>query len=581
MIYKRLFQYVKPYMHILILSMVCMIFVSGLTSLVALLVKPVLDKIFINKQEGMLYILPEVILGAYILKSFFDFAQAYLTSYVGQKVVMDIRKKIYENLVEFPLSYFKKVPTGVLISRITNDVTLLQGAVTNALTSIIKDLFTIAGLVGVIFYRDFKLAIISFCVFPIASVPIVKFGKRIKRISRRNQEIMAVLTNFLNETIQGIKMVKAFCMEDYEKKRFSETVRKLFKSYMRSQLIRSLSSPVIESLGGIGIAVVVFYGGYSVIKGETTPGNFFSFMTATMMLYRPIRKLSKSNNIINQGLAAAERVFKVLDEAKDIKEKKSGRVVSKIRGDIEFKNVYFKYEDSEDFVLKDINLKVEKGKVLALVGESGAGKTTLVDLILRFYDVSYGKITIDGIDIRDLDLTILRKNISIVSQNVFLFNDTIRNNIAYGDVTKSFEEIVSAAKAANAHEFITQMPDGYDTVVGEHGTRLSGGEKQRISIARAILKDAPILILDEATSSLDTKSENEIQEALKNLTLGKTTIVIAHRLSTVMNADKIVVLKDGEIVEEGDHKTLIERGGEYKTLYETQFAKGELRWNFQ
>jgi subfamily B ATP-binding cassette protein MsbA len=406
-------------------------------------------------------------------------------------------------------------------------------------------------------------------VFPLTIYPIAKFGQKMRKVATRTQVTMGSLSNLLQETISGTRIVKAFGMEDYENKRFAQENEQLLKLTLKSVSINAISSPVMEFLGSIGIAAIIIYGGYQVINSHSTPGTFFSFLGALIMLYAPIKNLTRVNNTIQQGIAAAERVFALIDTIPDIKNRENAVVLHKISEGIAIENVTFRYETAP--VLKNIHLTIKAGEVVAFVGMSGGGKTTLVNLIPRFYDVSDGRILIDGMDIRDVTIESLRKQIGIVTQQTILFNDTVHNNIAYGDIQKSDSDIIQAAKAANAHDFIIKLPKGYDTIIGEQGTKLSGGERQRVSIARALLKDAPILILDEATSSLDTEAEIEVQDALENLMKGRTTLVIAHRLSTIRNADRIIVLVAGEIVEEGTHETLLEKQGEYYKLYNMQF----------
>ncbi len=549
-----------------------MMFVSAATAGVAFLVKPVIDDTFINKDISMLYLIPIAIIVLYLVKGVFDYGQAYLMGYVGQRVVADIRNKLHRHIQTLSLSFLTRTPTGILMSRITNDVNLIQSAVSNAVTSILKHAFSIIGLTGVVFYRDWKLAIFSFLIFPLAVVPIVKFGRRLRKVSTQSQKVMGALTTLLQETISGNRIVKAFGMEEYENKRFSDENNRLFRTIMKSLKIRAMSSPVMELIGGLGSALVIWYGGYCVIKGYSTPGNFFSFLAGLIMLYEPVKKLSKVNNIIQQGLAAAVRVFDILDTEPEIRDKRDAKPLPPFSKSIEFRCVSFKYDD--ELVLKDISLKVNIGESVALVGMSGGGKTTLVNLIPRFYDVTSGAILIDGVDIRDATIESVRSQIAIVAQETILFNDTIRSNIAYGDINRPDEAILKAAKTANAHEFIMATPMGHDTIVGEQGVKLSGGQRQRMSIARAVLKDAPILILDEATSSLDTESEIEVQQALENLMKDRTTFIIAHRLSTIRNADRIVVIIDGEIVEEGPHEELLRKNGEYAKYYKLQFSDG-------
>jgi subfamily B ATP-binding cassette protein MsbA len=597
-LYRRLLRLVKPYWIKLVLAMVCMIFVSLLTASQALLVKPAMDGVFF-KKEGippvvkniiiqlrlgdlllkkdmeMLLLLPIGIILLFLLKGAFDYGQAYLMNFVGLRVVADIRQKLYNHLQHLSLSFFTRTSTGVLISRITNDVNLVQASVSNAITGLIKDAVTILGLTAVVFYRDWKLGLIAFIVFPIAIIPIKEFGKRLRKFSKKGLQRMGSLTTFLHETITGNRIVKAFNMEEYEKRRFAEENERYFKIFLKRVKIRALSHPLMEILGGIGIAVIIWVGGYSVVRGETTPGTFFSFMTALLMLYAPVRNLNRVNLEVQEGLAAAARIFELLDTVSEVREEKGAPTLPPISKGVEFKEVTFKYDSVP--VLKSISLQVRAGEIIAIVGMSGAGKTSLVNLLPRFYDVEEGQILIDGFDIRKVTLKSLREQIGLVTQQTILFNDTVRNNIAYGSLQRSDQEIVEAAKAANAHDFIQRFPQGYDTIIGEGGVKLSGGERQRISIARAILKNAPILILDEATSSLDSDSETEVQVAMDTLVRGRTVFVIAHRLSTIRNAHRIIVLSNGEIVEQGTHEELMALNGEYRRLYDLQFRDDGMR----
>jgi subfamily B ATP-binding cassette protein MsbA len=459
------------------------------------------------------------------------------------------------------------------MSRITNDVTLIQGAVSSAVTGILKDSFTILGLVGVIFYRDWQLAILAILVLPIAVFPIVKFGRKLRKISTQSQKTMADISIHLHETLFGNRIVKAFNTENHEIERFNQKVRKYFQLTMKDVSIKSITPPIMEFLGGIGIAAIIWYGGYQVIKGYSTPGTFFSFLTALLMLYEPIKHLSGVNSTIQQGMAAGIRVFEVMDIPEEIRDHEGAKAINEIREGIVFNNVSFGY--GNDWVLKGIDLEVKVGEIIAIVGTSGGGKTTLVNLIPRFYEASEGDILIDNRSIKAITQASLRRQIGMVTQQTILFNDTVRNNIAYGSPEKTEDEIIRAAQAAYAYDFILRLPEKMDTMIGEHGVRLSGGERQRIAIARALLKDVPILILDEATSSLDSDSEAEVQRALENLMKGRTTFIIAHRFSTIRNVDRIIVLADGRIVEEGNHDRLMALNGEYKRLYEIQFRDNE------
>ena len=572
-IYKRLIKLAKPHLPKFILAMLCMLVVGGLTSALAFLVKPVLDDIFMKKNAAMLKWIPIAVVAIYMLKGLCTYVQTILMNFIGQRVVADIRNRLYQVIQTQSMSFFTKNQTGILMSRITNDVNSMQGAVSEAVTSLLKDSFTLICLMFVIFYRDWQLALVAMVIFPVTIYPIATFGRKIRKLATRTQVTMGSLTTLLQETISGARIVKAFGREDYESSRFSRENENLLKLTLKSVTISAVSSPFMEFLGGVGIAAIIFYGGYQVIQGVSTPGTFFSFLAALILLYEPIKRLTNVNNTIQQGIAGAQRVFSIIDAVPEIRNKPEAIPLPAISKAIDIRNVTFRYEDTP--VLKQINLTVRAGEAVAFVGMSGGGKTTLVNLIPRFYDVSEGQILIDGRDIRDVTMESLRAQIGIVTQQTILFNDTVRNNIIYGDVEKTEADVIRAAKAANAHHFIMNLPEGYDTVIGEQGTKLSGGERQRISIARALLKDAPILVLDEATSSLDTEAEIEVQEALKNLMKGRTTLVIAHRLSTIRNADRIVVLVNGEIVEEGTHEALLDKKGEYFRLYQMQFKNGD------
>jgi len=573
-LFKRILKLAKPHISKFILAMLCMLAVGVTVSALAFLVKPALDEIFLNKNASLLKWIPMVIILIYIIKGTCSYGQTILMSFIGLRVVTNLRNELYDHIQRQSLSFFTKSPTGILMSRITNDVNLIQGAVSEAVTSIMKDSFTLVGLVFVIFYRDWKMACIAAVVFPLTIYPIAKFGERMRRIATGTQVTMGSLTSLLQETISGTRIVKAFGMEDYEGRRFSKENENLFRLSMKAVSIRAMSSPFMEFLGGLGIAAIIFYGGYQVIQGVSTPGTFFSFLTALIMLYEPVKRLTNVNNTIQQGISAAVRVFAIMDMKPEIKNRENAVELPRISKEIEIRNMTFTYGDEP--VLTNINLNIKSGEVVAFVGMSGGGKTTLVNLIPRFYDVTEGEILIDGHDIRDVTMESLRGQIGIVTQQTILFNDTVKNNIAYGDIKTSEQDIINAAKAANAYPFIKNLPEGFDTVIGEQGARLSGGERQRISIARALLKDAPILILDEATSSLDTESEIEVQEALENLMKGRTTLVIAHRLSTINNADRIIVLVDGKIVEKGTHDFLLAQKGEYFKLYNMQFRENNV-----
>ena len=571
--YKRLIAMVKLHWLRLAAAVLCMLGVAACTAASAYLIKPVLDEIFIDKKADMLKMLSFLVLLIFLVKSLCAWGQGYLMSYVGNRIVADLRQQLYDHLQRLSLSFFDKTPTGILMSRITNDVNQIQTAVKDCITGMIRDALSVVGLVGVVFYRDWQLAIIAVLSLPFAFFPIVKFGQKLRAIGTQSLEAMGDITVILHETIGGNRIVKAFGMEDYEKERFSKENMRSFDYSMKSAYVNALSPPLMEFFGGIGIVAIIWYGGYSVIEGISTPGNFFSFLAALILLYEPIKRMSGMNNTLQQGIAAAYRVYEVLDTPSEIVDKPGAVQLPPITHGIAFEHVHFNYGNEP--VLKDIHFKVGAGEVVAIVGVSGAGKTTLVNLIPRFYEVTEGAIRVDGKDIRDVTIASLRSQIGIVTQQTILFNDTVRNNIAYGGIRKNEKDIINAARAANAFDFIMKLPQGLDTMIGEQGVLLSGGERQRVCIARALLKNAPILILDEATSSLDSESELEVQKALENLMAGRTTLVIAHRLSTIKNADRIVALADGQLVEEGRHDELLRTNSEYRRLYELQFSQFE------
>ena len=545
------------------------------TAAIAWLLKPVLDDLFVNKDVDALKLIPLAVLAIFLVKDVGMYYRAYLMKYVGEGIVTRLREDLYGKIQDLPISFFQKEKTGVLMARITHDVSLVREMVSRAFTGVLRDGFSIVCLVFVIFYRDWKLALAALVILPVAYYPITYFGRKIRRYSTGYQANMADMSAFLHETFAGNKIVKAFGQEKYEKKRFRVFSRKLFSLEMKQVVVRSLSSPVMDFLGGIGIAFVIWFGGSRVISGESTVGTFFSFMAAVLMLYQPVKRLSEFNNTIQQGLAAADRVFDILDFPSDITDIENAMNLPPGPHRVAFEGVDFQYEPDQK-VLEDINIRVEPGEVLALVGPSGGGKTSLVNLIPRFFDVSAGKITIDGIDLREMTVDSLRQQIALVTQEPILFNETVSHNIAYGRPDATIDEIKAVAKQAFAHEFIETFPRKYETSIGELGGRLSGGEKQRICIARALLKDAPILILDEATAALDSDSETIVQKALHNLIKGRTTFVIAHRLSTIRHADRIVVVKAGRIVEEGQHEQLLAQKGEYYRFHQLQFQEGRV-----
>jgi subfamily B ATP-binding cassette protein MsbA len=571
--HRRLLLLIKDQWFRLFIAMACMLLMAGSRSAISLLVKPVIDDVFVNKDFRMLMLIPLAVATIFFILGIAMYFQEYLMNYVGQNIVRQLRDGLYERIQDLPISFFQREKTGVLMSRVTNDVNIIKNMVSSVVTGSLRDIFTIIGLIFVIFYLDWEMALFAIIILPVAFLPIVVLGRKVRKVTTGSQIAMADLTSSLHETFIGNKIVKAFGMEEYEKKRFFGKNRKLFKLEMKRVRFQALSSPIMEIIGGVGAGIVIWYGGSKVIAGTITAGTFFSFMTAVLMFYAPVKKLSKLNITIQQGLAGADRVFDILEIKSDIQESADPVVLKRGHHRVTLRDLYFKYDDV--MVLKNINIDVRAGEIIALVGMSGGGKTSLVNLIPRFFDASEGAVFVDDVDIRDISISSLRGQIAIVTQEPILFNDTVRNNIAYGNQNASDEDIENAARAAYAYEFIQNFPDGFDTSIGELGGRLSGGEKQRICIARALLKDAPILILDEATSSLDSESETLVQKALENLMEGRTTFVIAHRLSTVSYAHRIIVVVDGEIVEEGNQEMLLALRGEYYKLHQMQFNNGE------
>ena len=554
-------------------SSVCSAVVAAMTAATAYLVKPAVERIFEQKDPQMLGLIPLAIIAVFAIKGVAAYGSGYLLSYVGQDIIRRLRNRMYSHIQDLPLAFFQRERTGDLMSRITNDVAIISSMFTSAVTGSIRDGLTLIGLISVTFFLIPKLAIFTFIVFPIAGYPLAVFGRKIRRLRLGVQELWADLSAFLHETITGTKIIKAFNMEEHEKRRFAQKSRKIFRLEMKENKVREISSPLMELLGGLGIGFIIWYGGRQVIGGVYTLGEFMAFLTAVGLMYQPLKKVSRLNNAIQRGMAAMDRIYEILERKSDLVEAVSPVDIPSVSHRIAYKNISFRYD--RDLVLKNINLVVEPGEIIALVGMSGGGKTSLVNLIPRFFDPTEGMVLIDDVDIRQFAIKALRDRIAIVTQDPILFNDTVRNNIAYGLPNATEDQIVDAAKAAYAFDFIEEFPDGFKTVIGELGGRLSGGQRQRICIARALLKDAPILILDEATSSLDSESEILVQKALGNLMQGRTTFVIAHRLSTIGNADRIIVIVDGRIVEEGRHDQLMSLQQEYYKLYRMQFSNDQ------
>ncbi len=569
-VYRRLFPFLRPYLFPrFAAAILCMLAFSATNGMLPFLVQHVFDDIFAQKNVEALHFLPPIIVSTFLFRGLVNFGHTYLTEYVGLRIVTDLRNILNAHLQSLSLSYFHHTPTGTILSRVTNDTTLVREALTQSSASIMCDSTTLVALVIVAFLKDWFLATLAFIVFPVTIFPLTQLYKKVRKSSKRGQGSLGNLTALLQETIQGNRVVKAFGMEGYERERFARENQRLFRHSLRAGRLRAFVPPMVELVAAFGIAAVVWYGGASVINGERTQGAFVAFLTAMLLLYEPFKHLTRTNASLQNGLAAAERLFEVLDLRSEVEERPQAQTLTGIRQGIRFTEVSFRYQ--QDWVLRNINLEIRAGEVVALVGPSGGGKSTLADLIPRFYDVNAGRITIDGVDVRDLTLQSLRAQIAVVTQFTFLFNDTVRNNIAYGAPSRPLEEVIAAAEAAHAQEFITALPQGYDTEIGELGVRLSGGQRQRLAIARALLKNAPILILDEATSSLDNESERFVQAAVEELMVGRTVLVIAHRLSTIQRADRIVVLANGKIVEEGCHDELLAHNAQYRRLYDLQF----------
>ena len=573
---KRLLkESVRPYLKWICFALVGMVFVAGATAAMAWLMKPVINDVFVAKNKEFLLPISIAVLVTFAIKGFANYAQSVIMHYVGQRIITDTQHRLYGHLTRMDLGFFHQTPTGSLISRFTVDINMMRAAVSNALTGIGKDFLTLIFLVGVMFIQDRYLAVIAFVVFPVAILPIVKLGQRIRKVTVSTQEEIGQFTTLLEQTIQGARVVKAYRMEEYEKGRFRKIAERVFQLVFKSARIRSMASPIMETLGGVAVALVIFYGGFRVIEESMNPGAFFSFITALLLAYEPMKRLANLNASLQEGLASAQRLFGLLDTKPKIIDKPDAATLKIKGGNIVLNQVNFSYIPKNP-VINGVSLSVPAGKLVALVGPSGAGKSTILNLIPRFYEVDSGVIKIDGIDVQDATLESLRRNIALVSQEIILFDDTVRANIAYGRPDASEKEITQAAKNAAAHDFIEAMSNGYDTYVGERGTKVSGGQRQRLAIARAMLKNAPILLLDEATSSLDAESEREVQAALMELMKGRTTLVIAHRLSTVIEADLIHVIDNGKLVESGNHPELLSKNGTYARLYALQFKEQQL-----
>ncbi len=572
--FKRMLRYLRPYWWRIVLSMIASSAVGGLDGAIAYYVKPMLDTIFTEKKVEVLALLPFAVIALFMVKNACRITNDYFIRTASQLGIQDLRNELYSKQLSLSMSYFNRNSTGHLMGKILNDVGAMQESVAGLVVGLFRDGVSLVSLLCVVFYRDWQLAIITFIIIPLTAIPAQKIGRKMKRVAQKGLEQAGTLTSVMQETFSGIKVVKAFGLEQRESERFKDENRKLYLFTRKSIKYDSIASPITEAITSTGIAAVVWVGGQSVMSGKMSPSALFSFITAMIMLYSPVKRLLNSYNAVQRSFGAAERIFDVLDIEPEIKELDNPvKLTERAKGVVEYRNVSFKYKD--EYVLRDVSFTGNDREVVAFVGPSGGGKTTLVSLIPRFYDVTDGSILIDGVDIRHLEMASLINQIALVDQETILFNDTIRNNICYGRSDATEDEIQAAARAGYAHDFIMELPEGYETNIGDRGIRLSGGQRQRICIARALLKNAPILILDEATSALDTESEQMVQQALDNLMLNRTTFVIAHRLSTILHADKIVVIEKGRIVETGRHDQLLEKGGLYSRLYNMQFKDSE------
>jgi subfamily B ATP-binding cassette protein MsbA len=569
---KRVFSYFKPYKLRITLALIAMAVAAACSGATAFLVKPALDEIFINKSKAALAVIPALIVGVFLLKGLARFVQNYQMNVSGLKVLEKLRQELYEKIIYLPVRFFDDNQIGNLMARILNDVTEVRSSLP-ALVRISREALTMIGLLAVVFYRDPFLATIAVVVLPITLYPFYYFGRKIRKLGRRNQAKISNISTFLQEIFSGIKVVKAFAMEKRERRHFNQENSRLVSIATRQVAYSEMSSPIMETIGALGIGVVVWYGGKQVIEGVSTPGTFFSFMTALIMLYDPVKKLNRANLTIQKALAAGERIFEVLDSPEITVEEEGDIDYTPPFRELAFENVTFSYGENESPALHNVSFRMTEGEQVAIVGPSGGGKSTLISLVPRFHDPDSGTVSINGRPVREYTLNSLRKSLGIVSQENFLFNATIRENIAYGREDVDEDTLQDAARAAYAHDFIQQLPRGYETLIGERGVKLSGGQRQRIAIARALLKDPDLLILDEATSALDTEAERIVQKALENLMHSRTSLVIAHRLSTVLKADRIIVMQNGQIIDEGPHNKLLEKCPLYKKLYNMQFQE--------
>lgn len=555
---------IRSQTRVLAVGGVCMVLSALTTAALAKFLQPIFDDIFISHNQAMLWTVAAWVLGIFVVKGLAAYGEALSLTYVGQKIVLQFQTRLFEHLIHQDLHFFHQKSTGQVISHFTHDVQMLRHSITQTLISMVKDLMTLVFLVGLMFVQDWVLASCAFVIFPLALLPLVQLGRRMRGVSFGLQETMGQFHQFLQQVFQGIRIVQSYGMEGYEKQRADAWIKRLFNLMLKGARVRSAAHPIMELLGGVAIVVVILYGGIQVMEGVRTTGTFISFITALLLAYEPAKRLVHLNTTFQEGLAAAISLFKVLETKPHITQNQASPALVVSKGEIAIQNLSFAYPGGKA-VFEDLSLHIPGGQKIALVGPSGAGKTTLFNLLLRFFEIGQGDIQIDGQSIQSVSLASLRRTIALVSQEVVLFNDTVRENIRYGNLEASDIQVETAAAHAAAHGFIQALPQGYDTVVGEQGLKLSGGQRQRLAIARAILKDAPILLLDEATSALDRKSEIQVQQALDHLTQGRTTLMIAHRLSTVENADCIFVLDQGRLVAQGTHQDLIQQPGLYSS----------------
>jgi subfamily B ATP-binding cassette protein MsbA len=571
---RRLFSYAMPYRGRLAWAVVGMVVYAIGTAGLAWLIKPIFDSVLPTQE--LVALVAWGIVATYLLKGVGSYVSSYLMADVGQRVVMDLRNALYRHILGQSAGFFAQRTTGVLTSRLNNDVSQVQQAVSETFGDLARETLSIVGFAALLFYYDARLTIVCMTGAPLVVYPLIRLGRRVRRTTRRSQEAGDLISHISTEAFTGHRIVKAFGTEQHEAEKFNRAGHKLFRTNMKVTAALSSLPPLMELIGGFGMAAALWYGSSQIAAGRLTQGQFVSFITALFLMYGPAKKLSRVNAALQQAIAAAERIFEMLDTHTEVRERSDAPPLAPFEGAIEFRDVGFGYDEGAGRILRNVSFTVRAGQMVAIVGRSGAGKTTLVNLLPRFYDVTSGAILIDGIDIRDVTLASLRAQIGIVTQETVLFDDTVASNIAYGSRTASREEVQAAARAANAHDFIVALASGYDTTIGERGQRLSGGQRQRIAIARALLKNAPILVLDEATSALDTESELLVQEALANLMMNRTSFVIAHRLSTIRRADAIIVLERGRVVEIGRHDELLVRpNGIYAALSQLQLLEGK------